>query len=135
MLPKKPYNADRRKRGVRRLSKAAATPERDIQLQAEALLSSLGVVYIHIPDAVYRLIHSPVVSIGQKMQIASALAGFPDIIIPAQKGYEAHNIELKTEKGKLSTGQVRFRDSVGVDNYTVCRSVDDVLKVLKKLKK
>jgi len=43
-------------------------------------------------------------------------------------------IELKTAKGKLSQEQKVFRNDVGHDNFYTCRSIDDVIEVLREYK-
>ena len=62
-----------------------------------------------------------------------ARTGVSDIII-FLKGGRTIFIEAKTSKGKMSPGQITFRETIEKLGYAyhVVRSVDDVINILKK---
>ena len=52
--------------------------------------------------------------------------GFPDLVIPF-RGFNWF-IEIKTEKGKLTPEQVKFKGGWGEGQYAVCRTTSEVLE-------
>ena len=131
-FPKQPYTSQRRKRAAAR-SKAPVTPEKAIQKACEQYLDLMQISYIRIPDEVYRAIFAR----GQTpvgIRVASAIKGVPDITVLLTDG-RYHCFELKTAKGKLSQGQKSFCAGVGVQNYTVVRSVEEFIDKIKHLQR
>ena len=130
MYPKPNYTKQRKARGASRARSKNSVPESALQKQVEEYLDWNGYNYIRIPDELYRYVYAmQFVPIWIKKIISKYVAGVPDITILKKEGVYVC-IELKTESGKLSVAQKRFRDSVGVENYHVCRSLDDVVMVL-----
>lgn len=72
------------------------------------------------------------VSLGGRRKAQGAKAGAPDILIETRGG-KVLEIELKTDKGRLSKTQRAWQKEsfeLGVP-YFVCRSVEDVQSVLR----
>ena len=133
-FPKQPYTSQRRKRAASRI-KAPVTPEKAIQKACEQYLDLMQITYIRIPDEVYRVIFGySFIPIWVKKIIAAFLKGLPDITLLFKTG-RYHCFELKTAKGKLSQGQKSFCVGVGVQNYTVVRSVEEFIDKIKHLQR
>ena len=68
---------------------------------------------------------------GAKRKARGVRAGVPDILICY--GRVLHTIELKARTGSLSPAQIAMRSElIGAGAYwSLCRSTDDVLKVLR----
>ena len=124
------------KKGLRKTAKSrvrkAKTPESIIEEQTESLLDNLGLKYIRVPDAIYSAIFGgnsikPYI----KALISTFIKGLPDITVLLRDGRYIC-IELKTETGKLSQGQKTFAKAIGEENFHVCRSVDEVVELLKE---
>lgn len=112
--------------------KKAGVSEAVIQSQVESLLDNLGITYIRVPDAIYKAIFgSSTIRPHIKALISSFIKGLPDITILLTDGRYIC-VELKTAAGKLSQGQKTFEKLVGRSNYHVCRSVEEVVELLKK---
>lgn len=116
-------------------SKLAKTvSEKTIQKQVESFLNSLGIVFIRIPDGIYRTAkNGSWYNKGEQMQSLKAIKGVPDITILLHDGRYIC-VELKKNGGKQSLGQKQFERSVGSDNYYLCYSVEDVKQLLIKYK-
>lgn len=105
--------------------KKAKIPEKEIQSQVENYLRVLGIKPIRIPDALYRSIYANhSVSMHVKSQIASHIAGLPDLIIPliTEKGTLILPLELKAIGGKLGPKQVKWQKHL---NTVVAYSFDE----------
>ena len=110
-------------------------PEKEIQAQVEAYLRTLGIKPIRMPDALYRSIYANrSVSMHVKSQIASHIAGLPDLIIPliTEKGTLILPLELKAVGGKLGPKQIKWQKHLGtVTAYSTeeaIKLIDDFLK-------
>lgn len=113
-------------------SRAKGKKEDCIQAQCEAVLSSLGVRFIHIPDIVYRMCSrfSPL-KIWEKAIISKYLKSLPDLVIFLNDGRYIC-VELKTTTGTHRQGQKKFARDVGEKNYHLARSVEGFKEVLRK---
>ena len=72
---------------------------------------------------------------GGKLKAEGALAGVSDLILLKQsKGYGALLIEMKTDKGKQSTGQQEWQKKIEQDGYkyVICRSLDEFMNEIKE---
>lgn len=129
-FPKNNYTKQREARRKNRNSKKSRVPENVLQQQAEQLLDNMGIVYIRIPDQVYKLCspRSSVPAWGKQL-ISKYLKGLPDLTLLFQSG-RFKCIELKTNIGKLSIGQKRFKNIVGVDNYKIVRSLEELKNIV-----
>ena len=70
---------------------------------------------------------------GAKLKEEGVLAGVADIIfLKSNRFYGALLIEIKTPKGMQSDPQIEWENKISKDGYkyTVCRSVDDFVKVI-----
>ena len=120
-----------RKAAKRRVAKAN-TPESVIEEQVESLLDNLGLQYIRVPDAIYSAVFgSSAIKPYIKKLISSFIKGLPDITVLLKDGRYIC-IELKTSTGRLSQGQKTFAKRVGENNFHVCRSVEEVVVLLKE---
>ena len=121
------------KQGIRKKAKARAkVPEKIIEEQVESLLDNLGLKYIRVPDSIYSAIFgNSYIKPYIKKMISVFIKGLPDITVLLRDGRYIC-IELKTTAGKLSQGQKTFCKAIGEDNFHVCRSVEEVLELLKK---
>ena len=126
-------NKDRKLRKAKRVSKKVSVKEITIQKQSEELLNRLNIKFIHIPDALLKMAFSAnsKMPIHIKVIVSRLVKGIPDLVILLPNG-KYICIELKTEKGTLSTGQKEFKNAIGINNFYLCRSVDEVIGVLKK---
>ena len=117
----------------KKIAKARAkVPEKVIESQVESLLDNLGLKYIRVPDAIYRAIFgSGNIKPHIKALISTFIKGLPDITVLLKDGRYIC-IELKTTAGKLSQGQKTFANAIGDKNFHVCRSVEEVIDLLKK---
>lgn len=66
------------------------------------------------------------------LQGLGSYPGLPDLVMHYNR--EAHNLEFKTPKGKLSPNQEAFRDKCVMDGipYHTIRDISDLIKVLEK---
>ncbi len=113
---------------------AKTVSEKTIQKQVESFLNTLGIVFIRIPDGIYRTAkNGSWYNKGEQMQSLKAIKGVPDITILLTDGRYIC-VELKKNGGKQSLGQKQFERSIGSDNYHLCYSVEDVKNLLIKYK-
>jgi len=135
MFPKKQYTKARKARAKERNNKKSSHPESDLQKQVDDYLDVMQIQYIRIPDSVYRWIFAnAMVPVWIKSLIGKYLNGVPDNILLFKNG-KYLCVELKTESGRLTQGQKRFRDAVGVDNFKICRSLEEVVEIVERKKK
>jgi hypothetical protein len=100
-------------------SKKSKQPEKVIQRQIEGLLKSYGLRYFHIPDnLLYFLKTNPIVPQNIRNLISEHFKGVPDLVV-FHKNQEGFNfcllLELKTESGKVSTGQKNWHSGLNVN--------------------
>lgn len=72
---------------------------------------------------------------GVKMKQAGMKSGVPDLFIPvAMQGHNGLFIEMKSNKGRLSTKQKEFQERLRGRNYAVhtCYSFDDFTETVTK---
>ena len=120
------------------------TPETTLQIKIVELLSTLArqnnFIYFSVPNEA-ALKTAGLARIPKKAQYAimmilkkmGLLPGISDLCI-VKEGGKFYGMEVKTEKGKLSEGQKIFKAKCFELNipYTVVRSVDDVMRVLRE---
>jgi len=113
-------------------NKKATFKESDLQKACEKYLDMVGLAYIRIPDSLYRSVFgTSVMPVHIKKQISGCIKGAPDLTI-LFKNSKYVCVELKTNIGKLSIGQKRFRNGVTVENYYVIRDVQDFVNLIKE---
>ena len=111
-----PKQAKRKRFRPQPANPKVTAPEASIQEQAEELLDALGIRYIHIPANLQRYLR-----VTAPPQIAAeasrAFKGLPDIVAFRQ-GSGAYAdcllLEIKTEAGRLSQGQVNWHRGLPV---------------------
>ena len=112
---------------------ANSLKERALQDSIEKYLNLKKIVYVHIPDDVYRLIfgNKTTKNIGAKSRVSKAIKSVPDLMIFKKDGEYNKSllIELKTPKGKLSQGQIEFKENL---NVFVLRDFDSVIKEIER---
>lgn len=113
--------------------KKKTSPEKVIQKQVEAYLTILGVRFFHIPDYLLMFIKvTPGVPQYLKNLVSQHFKGLPDLIIwhKNEKGFNhCLLLELKTETGKLSQGQINWHKGL---NVAVTYSADEAIKEVNK---
>jgi len=85
-------------------------PEKEIQAFAEQLLAMYDVPFVRVPDSILKgFFCSQSIPIWTKRHVKEYLSGLPDLILfnPDKGTYKA--IEIKTEKGRLSAHQERWK--------------------------
>jgi len=108
--------------------------ESDLQKACEQVLDTMRLCYIRIPDTMNSIVFgSPSIPVHVKKMISDITKGVPDLTILFEDGtYLA--IELKTDTGKMSIGQKRFRNRIGELNYHVVRSLGDFVRLVSERK-
>jgi VRR-NUC domain len=98
--------------------------ERDIQGLAENLCNSLGIRFFRLPDSLLGYLARCTV-VWIRVFVGRYLAGLPDILL-FKKNPAGDNIcrmiEIKTEAGKLSQGQIKWHSGL---NVHVCYGWDE----------
>jgi hypothetical protein len=119
---------------ARKKKEKALIPEKFIQKQAEEYLKYIDCEIIRIPDEVYMVIYkNPKIPVYIKKIIADYIKSIPDLTVLFPDG-KYHCVELKSKTGKLTSGQKRFKNRVGEVNYSVCRSIEDFVKLIQEFK-
>jgi hypothetical protein len=86
--------------------------EHEIQTVGEELCKNYGFSFFRIPDAIYFAIkYHPDLPDFEKKQMLQYIEGFPDLmpILPKGDFNVCQILEIKTERGKLSKSQRKFR--------------------------
>ena len=102
---------------IKKVKKAPAKvtmKEKQLQSIVEQYLDALGLAYFRIPDQVLKALRwSAGPGIGRL--VSEYFAGWPDLMIFKGKGVELRclPLELKTEAGKMSQGQVKIQAKIG----------------------
>ena len=111
--------------------KKASFKEADLQKACEKILDTMQISYIRIPDQMNSIVFgSPQIPVHVKKMISSVTKGVPDLTILFKSG-KYICVELKTDVGRLSIGQKRFKNGVGEMNYYVVRSINEFQELLK----
>ena len=132
MFSKGTPNADRKARKSKRVSKGKIEPESKLQKQADKLYKGYGIKYIRIPDNFFGVVNGcRYLPTWFKIYFNTHLSGWSDNILLFKSGKFAC-VELKSEIGKLRPSQKTFRKLVGEDNFYTCRTIDEVILVLKE---
>jgi hypothetical protein len=92
--------------------------EKVIQEKLEGRLRSYGLKFFHIPDLLlFFLKNNPAVPQYIRNLVSEYFKGVPDLVV-FHKNQEGYNycllLELKTEAGKVSTGQQRWHSGLNV---------------------
>lgn len=101
-----------------------------IQSQIVSALSLAGVYVFMIPnDAAGKTTMAK----AGRMKAMGLRAGISDLVVMSHDG-RAHFLEVKTETGKLSENQVRFKDLCDyyLWPYAVCRSPQEAIDICKR---
>jgi hypothetical protein len=115
----------------RKAPKKATVPEARIQDLVEQYLDALGIPYIHIPALLYtgafanRSANGGL--IGAMRHASQYVTGFPDIVAFHKEKKIFLPIELKTEIGKLSANQIKWKHAIDTQ---VCRSFEEAKKLI-----
>jgi hypothetical protein len=113
--------------------KTVKQPEKVIQSQIEGMLKSYGLKYFHIPDNLLCFLKTnSAVPQGIRNLISEHFKGVPDLVI-FHKNQEGYNfcllLELKTENGKVSTGQKNWHAGL---NVNVTYGLEEAKKVVEE---
>lgn len=111
----------------KKVYKAAEMPEEILQELCENYLNQNDIAFIRIPDTLWNNKIPGYI----RQAISKYLKGVPDLNIFFTNGTYIC-VELKTEIGRLSIGQKRFRNKVGHDNYYLVRSHEDFKKLVRE---
>lgn len=131
-LPKRAYNKERKTRRINKMRSVSEVSEAAIQGQCEEYLNWMHIKYIRVPDMLYKAVFSGSGDNYLKSFISKYIKGQPDITLLLKDG-RYHCVELKTEKGKLSDSQQSFKLEVGEHNFSVIRSFNDFVSLVKDL--
>lgn len=108
-----------RKVRTKRSTPKSTEPEKSIQHKAEFYLDLKGAAYVRLPDSLMSAIFAtPRISPRDKAFISGYLKGVADLTIfhPTKKigPYPiVLSLEIKTESGKLTQGQINWQKKVG----------------------
>lgn len=87
-----------------------------------------GVIIASFPNGGYRTAITASI-----MKAEGQLAGMPDLFVPVAKhGYHGLFIEMKSDKGKMSSNQIEIHAKLTESGYNVevCRSFEDFSQVI-----
>ena len=119
---------------VRKLIKdKGISPEKILQNQTNSYLDALGIYYVRISDAIYRIFSNPGISPHIKKEMKASISGLPDnnIQIPINnKFYLGCNVELKNSIGKFTADQKRRSREVP---YVVIRTFEEMEELVKEI--
>jgi len=102
----------------------ASKTERALQIAAEKYLRNNKRPYFRIRDSVYRTLfgHTSALPLGERSAVAKFFKSFPDLLLFNVGTSKYLMIELKGDKGVLSSGQKVFQ-ALHKDNYKVIKDI------------
>jgi hypothetical protein len=104
---------------------------------SEAILLKLCRQYLNLLKnrklLTYRRISTQGIRVGPDRFVKNEMIGMADMMVFLPGGRTLH-IELKAEKGKLSSEQAAWRDEIGYlgHTYHVVRTLDELARILKE---
>ena len=111
------------------------TEQFTMQAPTEALLAEMGLPFVHVPDVIYQLC-SPMyrtLTPRNKVLISRAFKNFPDCLVLHPSGRYLM-LELKSESGKPTPGQLEMQASFPDTVYQIHNSMATVREALIKFK-
>jgi hypothetical protein len=131
MFPKGNATKKRKQRRSDKIALKGCDPEDVLQKAANNLYNDLGIKHIRIPQKIFEFINSSgVLPTWFKIMFGIAFGGMSDNVLLLKSG-RFICIELKKEGGTQQANQRNFSKEVGEDNYYLCRSIDEIINVLK----
>lgn len=131
MYPKGNATKKRKQRRSDRIASKGCELEDVLQKAANKLYNDLGIKHIRIPQKIFSFIYeSGICPKWFKIMFGVAFGGMSDNILLLKSG-KFICIELKKEDGTQQANQRNFSKEVGEDNYYLCRSIDEIIDVLK----
>ena len=112
---------------IARLQVGSGITEHQLQRQCEQYLRINNIVFIRVPDAIYKAIFgNRLIPPATRALISSFIKGLPDLTILLPSG-KYICVELKTATGKMSQGQKEFARNIPV---TICRTFEEFRKLV-----